>query len=202
MDDEPTSRLRAWVDGYVRAWNSNDPAGIGALFAEDAVYHTEPFGPPWQGREEIVRQWLERRDEPGETEFRWQPLAVTPEVALVQGETAYRSPPHTSATCGSSASTTRAAAPGSPSGGCATPTPAAPAGDGPLAAPQARAGTAAWARARSRPYSMPSARASQEAVTMSSETPTVVHSPAGSAEVTSTRVTALVPARPSRMRTL
>jgi hypothetical protein len=49
---------------------------------------------------------------------------------------------------------------------------------------------------------MPSARASQEAVTMSSETPTVVHSPSGSAEVTRTRVTARVPARPSRMRTL
>src|SRR4029434_244357 len=49
---------------------------------------------------------------------------------------------------------------------------------------------------------MPSERASQEAVTMASRTPTVVHSPSGSAEVTRTRVTARVPARPSRMRTL
>src|SRR4029450_13224552 len=49
---------------------------------------------------------------------------------------------------------------------------------------------------------MPSERAPEESVTMSSETPTVVHSPSGSAEVTRTRVTARVPARPSRMRTL
>ena len=49
---------------------------------------------------------------------------------------------------------------------------------------------------------MPSVRASHEAVTMSSETPTVVHSASGSAVVTRTRVTARVPARPSRMRTL
>ena len=49
-DDEQTARVRAWVDGYVRAWNSNDPAAIGALFTEDAAYHTEPYGEPWRGR--------------------------------------------------------------------------------------------------------------------------------------------------------
>jgi uncharacterized protein (TIGR02246 family) len=95
MDDEPARRLRSWVEGYVRAWNSNDPAEIGALFTEDANYYTEPYSAPWRGRDEIVRQWLEHRDEPGETEFRWQPLTVGPGLALVQGETLYRTPPHT-----------------------------------------------------------------------------------------------------------
>jgi uncharacterized protein (TIGR02246 family) len=94
-DDDLARRLRAWVDGYVRAWNSNDPAEIGALFGQDAAYYTEPYQPPWRGREEIVRQWLEHRDEPGQTEFRWQPVAVTPEVAVVQGETVYHTPPRT-----------------------------------------------------------------------------------------------------------
>ncbi len=37
---------------------------------------------------------------------------------------------------------------------------------------------------------------------MSSDTPTVVHSPSWSAEVSITLVTALVAARPSRIRTL
>jgi uncharacterized protein (TIGR02246 family) len=95
VGDELTGRLRAWVEGYVRAWNSNDPAEIGALFSEDAAYYTEPYSPPWRGRDEIVRQWLERRDEPGETEFRWQPLTVAPDLAVVQGETLYRIPPRT-----------------------------------------------------------------------------------------------------------
>jgi hypothetical protein len=48
-----------------------------------------------EGRDEIVRQWLDRKDEPGQTEFRWHPLAVTPEVAIIQGETVYHTPPHT-----------------------------------------------------------------------------------------------------------
>jgi ketosteroid isomerase-like protein len=95
MDAELGRRLEGWVDGYVRAWNSNDPGEIGALFSEDAVYYTEPYRPPWRGRDEIVRQWLEHRDEPGETEFGWQPVVVGPDVAVVQGETLYRTPPRT-----------------------------------------------------------------------------------------------------------
>ena len=45
-EDEQTDRVRAWVDGYVEAWNSNHPAAIGALFTEDAAYYTEPYGEP------------------------------------------------------------------------------------------------------------------------------------------------------------
>jgi uncharacterized protein (TIGR02246 family) len=95
MDDEQGGRVRAWVDRYVQAWNSNDPADIGALFSDDAAYYTEPYRQPWRGRDEIVRRWLERKDEPGDTTFRWRPLTVGPEVAVVQGETVYRDPPHT-----------------------------------------------------------------------------------------------------------
>jgi len=82
-------RLTAWIEGYVRAWNSNDPADIGGLFTADAEYYTAPFRPAWRGRERIVEEWLARRDEPGETTFRWQPVAVTDEVAVVQGTTTY-----------------------------------------------------------------------------------------------------------------
>lgn len=52
-DERQPGRVRAWVEGYVRAWNSNDPTAIGDLFTEDAVYFTEP----WRGRDEIVRRW-------------------------------------------------------------------------------------------------------------------------------------------------
>ena len=93
IDEEQARGVRAWVDAYVRAWNSNDPAEIAALFAEDAAYYTEPYSRPWRGRAEIVRRWLDRKDEPGDTAFRWQPLAVGPWGAIVQGETVYRRPP-------------------------------------------------------------------------------------------------------------
>jgi uncharacterized protein (TIGR02246 family) len=94
-DDEQGRRVQAWVNGYIQAWNSNDPAAIGSLFSEDGAYYTEPYSPPWRGRDEIVRQWLDRKDEPGETEFHWHPLTVSTAVAVVQGETVYRNPPRT-----------------------------------------------------------------------------------------------------------
>jgi uncharacterized protein (TIGR02246 family) len=87
MADE--GRVRAWIDGYVRAWNSNDSADIAALFTDDAAYYTAPFRDPWRGRAAIVDGWLGRKDEPGETTFDWHPVVVTDDVAVVQGVTTY-----------------------------------------------------------------------------------------------------------------
>jgi uncharacterized protein (TIGR02246 family) len=47
-----------WVDGYIRAWKTNDPADIGRLFTEDARYFTAPYRQPWTGRDAIVAGWL------------------------------------------------------------------------------------------------------------------------------------------------
>ncbi|MFH5824046.1 YybH family protein [Georgenia sp. AZ-5] len=85
MDEQ----VRAWVEGYVRAWNSNDPSDIGGLFTDDAVYLTEPYAEPWRGRQAIVDGWLEHRDEPGQTTFEWRPLVVAHGLAVVQGRTGY-----------------------------------------------------------------------------------------------------------------
>ena len=59
------------------------------------LHRTEPHSPPWRGRDEIVRRWLDRKDQPGDSEFRWHPLTATPEVAVVEGTTTYRDPPRT-----------------------------------------------------------------------------------------------------------
>jgi len=45
------------MDAYRDAWISNDPAKIGALFTDDALYSIDAFAEPWRGREEIVRRW-------------------------------------------------------------------------------------------------------------------------------------------------
>lgn len=87
------SRLTVWVEGYRRAWESNDPAAIGDLFAEDAEYLTEPWQQPWYGREDIIHGWLDARDESGQTSFRWSVLHETQEIAFVQGETNYHDEP-------------------------------------------------------------------------------------------------------------
>jgi uncharacterized protein (TIGR02246 family) len=86
-----TDVLSGWINAYVRAWNTNDPADIGALFAEQAVYYTAPYRPPWQGREQIIEGWLSRKDEPGETTFTWRTVAVAGDVAVIEGTTAYPS---------------------------------------------------------------------------------------------------------------
>ena len=78
-----------WINAYVRAWNTNDPEDVGRLFAEDAVYTTEPYHPPWRGRARIIAGWLEHKDEPGETSFDWEPLSITDEVAVISGTTRY-----------------------------------------------------------------------------------------------------------------
>ena len=84
-----TDRLTLWIDAYVRAWNSNDRADIEALFTPGAVYRHAPFEAGWKGRATIVRRWLARRDEPGETSFTWQPVSVGDDLAVVQGTTTY-----------------------------------------------------------------------------------------------------------------
>jgi ketosteroid isomerase-like protein len=85
--DEQT--LRAWVEAYVRAWTSNDPTEIGALFTEDALYYTSPYEPAWRGRDGIVATWLERKDEPGGWTFRWEILAIAGDLGFVRGRTDY-----------------------------------------------------------------------------------------------------------------
>lgn len=90
MDREDLER---WVQAYRRAWESNDPQDIAALFADDARYYTEPFHDPVSGREAIVADWLERKDQPGDTEFRHEVMAVCDDVGFVQGWTKYHTPP-------------------------------------------------------------------------------------------------------------
>jgi hypothetical protein len=87
----PTSdaAVREWMQGYLRAWTSNDPADITALFTEDATYRTDPWSTPAAGHPAIVALWLEHRDEPGTWGFEWQPVAIADDLAIVQGETRY-----------------------------------------------------------------------------------------------------------------
>jgi nuclear transport factor 2 (NTF2) superfamily protein len=83
--------LEDWVRRYRVAWESNNPDQIGGLYADDAEYRMRPDLDPVQGRDRIIADWLERADEPGETEFDYEILAVTDEVGFVQCRTAYAS---------------------------------------------------------------------------------------------------------------
>jgi hypothetical protein len=89
MSEANNTAVSQWISNYRKAWESNAPADIAALFTEDARYFTEPFTLPWVGQAEIIRNWIDRQDAPGSTRFSWSVLSATAELAFVQGETDY-----------------------------------------------------------------------------------------------------------------
>lgn len=82
-------RVEQWVDGYRRAWESNDPDDVRRLFTDDAEYRLTPSAEPWVGQEAIVAGWLEHQDPPGSTEWSWERVAVEGDTAVVRCATVY-----------------------------------------------------------------------------------------------------------------
>ncbi len=81
--------VRTWMEGYIKAWNSNDREDIGSLFTNKGNYFTAPYRQPWSGRENIIDGWLDRKDEPGEFEFDYEVMGVSGETGFVRGWTKY-----------------------------------------------------------------------------------------------------------------
>ena len=81
--------VRRWVAAYRRAWESNDPDEIRALFTEDGDYLTGPFADPWHGHDTIVAKWLEYADAPGDTTFSSTVIGVDGDTGFVEGLTEY-----------------------------------------------------------------------------------------------------------------
>lgn len=82
-----------WVQSYLKAWKSNDPKDIAALFTEDATYLTQAFREPWAGRETIVKEWIGRADWANEPKDQWtfdyQWLAIAGDTGVLDGLTSY-----------------------------------------------------------------------------------------------------------------
>ena len=89
MDGES---VQVWLDKYVEAWRTYDPAQIGDLFSEDAIYFYSPFDDPIRGREAIVADWLIEPNAVGSWEGRYVPVAVEGNVGVAQGRTRYLRP--------------------------------------------------------------------------------------------------------------
>jgi uncharacterized protein (TIGR02246 family) len=84
-------QVEAWIEGYVHAWKTHDPADIAALFTEDAESHEWPYETEWIGREDIVAGWLERKAwQEGGWEFEWSVLAINGDTAAVRGTGTYK----------------------------------------------------------------------------------------------------------------
>ena len=81
--------VQDWLDRYVEAWRTYDPAIIGDLFAVDATYRYQPYNPPIVGREAIVADWRQDQDDPDRWEAHYEPYAVEGDRAVAVGESRY-----------------------------------------------------------------------------------------------------------------
>ena len=83
--------LQMWLDKYVEAWRTYEPAQIGDLFCEDAIYLYSPFDEQdaLRGREAIVADWLKEPNPVGSWEAHYVPVAVEGNVGVAQGRTRY-----------------------------------------------------------------------------------------------------------------
>jgi ketosteroid isomerase-like protein len=79
------SKTQNWVDGYIRAWKSKDPADLVALFTEDGEYWFRPEDPePLRGLAEIQRMWVES-EEPSEPSYEFEVLVEDEKVGVAKG---------------------------------------------------------------------------------------------------------------------
>jgi hypothetical protein len=79
----------AWLLAYVEAWKAYDPAAIGNLFSEEAVYRYHPYDAPVRGRDAVVESWLAGRDPAGTYDGHYQTVMVEDDQAAARGRSLY-----------------------------------------------------------------------------------------------------------------
>jgi hypothetical protein len=83
-------RFASWLERYIAAWRSADPAAIGDLFSEHVTYSQNGGQSSVEGREAVVADWLEASYEPELTwEASYEPLALEEELHIAIGSTRY-----------------------------------------------------------------------------------------------------------------
>jgi hypothetical protein len=84
--DVTTETVTAWINAYVRAWETNEPDDIAVLFAESAEYHESPFDTEWIGRDEIIDGWRGRWNwQQGGWTFEWTIARIDGRTAVITG---------------------------------------------------------------------------------------------------------------------
>ncbi len=82
-------QFQGWLDRYVEAWKSYDPAEIGDLFSEDARYRHHPQDEAIVGREAIVKDWTEEPDKKGTYDASYEVAAIDGDVHVATGWSRY-----------------------------------------------------------------------------------------------------------------
>jgi nuclear transport factor 2 (NTF2) superfamily protein len=81
MNDQ---ELRAWLDAYGKAWESNDPDAAMQLFTEDARYYETPFDEPSHGREGVRSYWAGATGSQSDISFTYEIIATLPHRGIAR----------------------------------------------------------------------------------------------------------------------
>jgi hypothetical protein len=78
-----------WLDRYVEAWKSYDPQAIGDLFSADVAYRYHPQDDGVRGRDAVVKDWTENKDDPGTYDAKYEPAAIDGDMHVARGASQY-----------------------------------------------------------------------------------------------------------------
>lgn len=84
--------VAGWIASYEGVWRQRRPAGLDALFTEDATYRASPSAPPIRGIEAIRSWWIAETDPAEEWLLSSEVIAVDGDVAVARLEVRYAAP--------------------------------------------------------------------------------------------------------------
>jgi len=92
MTEESTvdkAGFQDWLDRYVEAWKSYDPEAIGDLFSADVLYKYHPLDEGTRGRDEVVKDWTDNKDDAGTYDAEYEPAAIDGDTYVARGHSDY-----------------------------------------------------------------------------------------------------------------
>jgi hypothetical protein len=78
-----------WLDRYVAAWKSYNPDDIAELFSDDIVYKYHPLDEGTIGRDEVVKDWVDNKDDEGRYDAQYEPAAIDGDTYVAKGHSDY-----------------------------------------------------------------------------------------------------------------
>jgi len=82
------TRASDWLAGYEKAWRSEDPADVRAIFTDDAEYWPRPdAAKPYVGIDAIIAMWPE--DEDAHPEYAFEVLIEDDALGIIRGHVDY-----------------------------------------------------------------------------------------------------------------
>ena len=87
-------QVSQWLEGYKEAWETQNPEKIESLFADNGVYHVDPFHEKYVGREEISEYWKNNPLQQEDILFSYDILSVRDNISLVHWTASFRRDDH------------------------------------------------------------------------------------------------------------